>query len=108
MLVALDVAGVLLGLAVVIDAYEQEVGGVIGHLGRVLLALNMVDGRIGILSELQLDDDGGCNESCINLFDDIVVLILGNEVGHVKIDGGVLVQVLFEGRIAGYLQVGEQ
>ena len=46
-------------LAVIIDAYEQEVGGVLGHLSGVLLTLDLVDSRVGIFSELQLDDDGG-------------------------------------------------
>ena len=38
--VRFDVAGVLLGVAVVVDAYEQKVVDVLRHLGGVLPALN--------------------------------------------------------------------
>ena len=48
----------LLGVAVVVDAYEQQVFGVLRHLGGVLPALDLVDSGIGILPELQFDDDG--------------------------------------------------
>lgn len=42
----------LLGIAVVIDADEQQVIGVLRDLGGVLPALNLVDGSIDILTEL--------------------------------------------------------
>ena len=45
-------AGVLLSVAVVVDAHEQQVFGVLRHLGGVLPALDLVDGGIGILPEL--------------------------------------------------------
>ena len=57
--VRFDVAGVLLGVAVVVDADEQQVVGVLRHLGGVLPALDLVDGGIGILPELQFNDNGG-------------------------------------------------
>ena len=43
-----------LRLAVIIDADEQQAVGVVGQLGGVLAALNLVDGRVGILIILQL------------------------------------------------------
>ena len=49
----------LLGVSVVVDADKQQVIRILHHLGRVLPALNLVDGGIGVLPELQLDDDGG-------------------------------------------------
>ena len=52
-------AVVRLRLAVVIDADEQQAVGVFGQLGGVLAALNLVDGRVGILIILQLQHDGG-------------------------------------------------
>ena len=51
-------AGVLLGVAVVVDAYEQDAVGVLLYLGRILSPANLVDGSLGILVGLQLDEDG--------------------------------------------------
>ena len=56
--VSFDVAGVLLGIAVVVDAHEQQVIGVLFHLGGVLPTFDLVDGGIGILPELKFDDNG--------------------------------------------------
>ena len=57
-LIPLNVAGVLFGLAVIVNTYEQEVIRVFGHLGWVLLALNLIDSSIGVLPELQFEDNG--------------------------------------------------
>ena len=51
-------AGVLLGVAVVVDAYEQDAVGVLLYLGRILSPANLVDGSLGILIGLQFDEDG--------------------------------------------------
>ena len=58
-MIVLDMTGMLLGLSVVVDTYEQEVSGVVSHLSWILFTLDLVDGRIGILAKLQLDDDSG-------------------------------------------------
>ena len=48
----------LLGVAVVVDAYEQDAVGVLLYLGRIQSPTNLVDGSLGILIGLQLDEDG--------------------------------------------------
>ena len=48
----------LLGLAVIADAYKQEIVSILLHLGRILLAMYLVDGRVSILVHLQLKNDG--------------------------------------------------
>ena len=45
-------------LAVVVDAHEKEVTGVLRHFRRILAAVNLVDGGVGIIVEFQLKDDG--------------------------------------------------
>jgi hypothetical protein len=49
----------LLGFTVIVDAYQQQTVSILSHLGRVLLAQNLGDSRVGILVILQFDDDGG-------------------------------------------------
>ena len=44
---------------VVADAYKQEVVGVVEQLRRVLAALDLGDGRVGVLVVLQLHHHGG-------------------------------------------------
>ena len=51
-------AGVGFGLFVVVDADEEEVAGIVGELGWIVLALDLVDGSVGILVVFQLDDQG--------------------------------------------------
>ena len=46
-------------LAVVVDTHEQEVAGVLCHLGRILLAADLGDGPFRVLVVFQLQDDGG-------------------------------------------------
>ena len=57
--VLLYLAGVSFRFAVIVDAHEQQAVGMLSHLCRILLALDLIDGGIGILVELQLYDDGG-------------------------------------------------
>lgn len=45
-------------LAVVVDAHEKEVTDVLRHFRRILAAVNLVDGGVGIMVEFQLKDDG--------------------------------------------------
>ena len=54
-----DLAGVRLGLLVVIDTHEEEVVDMLRHFCRVLYAEDLVDGGVGILVIFQLQDDGG-------------------------------------------------
>ena len=49
-------AGVGFGLFVVVDADEEKVACVVGEFGWIVLALNLVDGSVGILVVFQLDD----------------------------------------------------
>ena len=46
----------LLRLFVVVDAHEENIAGVVGYLRRIFLALNLVDGRVGGMIELQFYD----------------------------------------------------
>ena len=48
----------LLRLLVVFNAHEEYVASVFGNLRGIFLALNLVDGGVGGMIELQLDDDG--------------------------------------------------
>ena len=43
----------LLRLFVVVDAHEEDVAGVVGYLFGIILALNLVDGSVGGMIELQ-------------------------------------------------------
>ena len=43
----------LLRLLVVVDAHEKYVAGVVGYLHGIFLALNLVDGSVGGMIELQ-------------------------------------------------------
>ena len=45
-------------LTVVVDADEQQAVGIVGQLGGILATLDLIDGRIGILVELQFQNDG--------------------------------------------------
>ena len=47
----------LLRLFVVVDAHEENIAGVVGYLRRIFLALNLVDGRVGGMIELQFYDE---------------------------------------------------
>ena len=55
---SLDKAGVGLCLFVVVDAYEEQVGGVLGHFGWVFLPLDLRDGGVCILVVFQFYHDG--------------------------------------------------
>ena len=44
----LDEAFVGLCLSVVVDAHEEEVGGMLRHLGGVLPAVNLLNGTVGV------------------------------------------------------------
>ena len=46
-------------LLVVVDAHEEQFAGVLRHLGGVLLAVDLVDGGVGVLVVFQFQDDGG-------------------------------------------------
>ena len=46
----------LLRLLVVVDAHEEEVAGVVGYLRGIFLTLDLVDGSVGGMVELQLYD----------------------------------------------------
>ena len=52
-------AGMLLGSLVVVDAYEEYVAGIFGHLGRIVLLLDLADGSVGRLVVFQLYDKCG-------------------------------------------------
>ena len=52
----LNPASVLLGFSVVIDANEQDVACIFSNLRWILLALDLVDGSVGGVVELQLND----------------------------------------------------
>lgn len=41
-------------LTVIVDAYQQQAVGILFYLGGILLALNLVDGSIGILAAIDL------------------------------------------------------
>jgi len=58
----LNLALVLLGLAIVADGDEEDVARVFGHLLRVVAAVYLVDGGAGGVVILQLDDDGRCRD----------------------------------------------
>ena len=60
-----------LGLAVIVDAHEQEVVSVLCHLRRILLTPDLVDGGIGILVKLQFHDDGGAIDILSRYEDDV-------------------------------------
>ena len=47
----------LLRLFVVVDAHEEDVAGVVGYLFGIILALNLVDGSVGGMIELQFYDE---------------------------------------------------
>ena len=46
----------LLRLLVVVDAHEEDVAGVVGYLRGIFLTLDLVDGSVGGMIELQLYD----------------------------------------------------
>ena len=46
-----------LRLLVVVDAHEEDVAGVVGYLFGIILALNLVDGSVGGMIELQFYDE---------------------------------------------------
>jgi hypothetical protein len=48
----------LLGVAVVVDAYEQKVVCKWSNAIRILLTTYLVNGSIGVLIELQFQDNG--------------------------------------------------
>ena len=48
----------LLRLLVVVDAHEEYVASVFGNLRGIFLALNLVDGGVSGMVELQLNDEG--------------------------------------------------
>ena len=48
----------LLGLLVVVDTYKEDVARVFGQFGWIVFLLDLLDGGIGGLVELQLDDEG--------------------------------------------------
>ena len=48
----------LLGILVVVDAHEEDVARIFGQLGRIVFPLDLLDGGIGGLVELQLNDKG--------------------------------------------------
>ena len=50
-------AGVLLGLLVVIDADKKQIACVFSYLRRILLSLDLVDGGVGGVVELQFYDE---------------------------------------------------
>ena len=52
------VTRMLLGLLVVVDAYKEDVTRIFSYLGRIVFLFDLLDGRIGGLIELQLDDEG--------------------------------------------------
>ena len=47
----------LLRLLVVVDAHEENIAGVVGYLFGIILALNLVDGSVGGMIELQFYDE---------------------------------------------------
>ena len=55
----LDEAFVCLCLAVVVDAYEEEVGGMLRYLGGVLPVVDLRDGAVNVAVVFQFEDDGG-------------------------------------------------
>lgn len=57
MLISLNAALVLLGIAVICDANKQQVISILGNFGRVLFALDLFNGGINSLVVFQLDDD---------------------------------------------------
>ena len=51
------VTRMLLGLLVVVDAYEEDITRVFGYLRWIVFLFDLLDGRISGLIELQLDDE---------------------------------------------------
>ena len=49
-------ASMLLRALIVVDAHEEYVASVFGYLRGIFLALNLVDGSVGCMIELQLDN----------------------------------------------------
>ena len=47
----------LLRLLVIVDAHEENVAGVVGYLRGIFLALDLVDGSVGRMIELQFNDE---------------------------------------------------
>lgn len=47
----------LLCLLVIVDAHKEHVAGVFGYLRGIFLAFYLVDGSVGRMVELQLDDE---------------------------------------------------
>lgn len=45
-------------LLVVVDAYEQQATGIVGKFGGIVLLVYLADGRISILVEFQLHQNG--------------------------------------------------
>ena len=52
-------AFVLLAIAVIVDAHQQQIVSILRHLIGILLTFDLRDGRIGIPVIFQFDDDGG-------------------------------------------------
>ena len=89
----------LCGLLVVVDAYEEDVARVFGYLRWIVLLLYLVNGRIGGMVELQLDDESrlghvttgnhhqvGITLACgVLTMDDI--LVLGPNIGDGEYTG---------------------
>ena len=51
--------GMLLGLTVITDAYEEETVGVVRQFGGILFTMNLFNGGIGMAVNLQFHNDGG-------------------------------------------------
>ena len=107
----------LFGLLVVVDTHEEDVACIFGYLGRIVFLFDLLDGRIGGLVELQLDDEGrlghvatgnhhqvGIAFSCrVLAMDD--VLILGPDIGDGEYTGKRVLIVV--GKNAGMLVVSQ-
>ena len=86
-------ARMLFGLLVVVDTYEKDVARVFGYLRWIVLLLYLVNGRIGGMVELQLDDEcrlghvttGNHHQIGITLARGVLtmddVLVLGPDIG---------------------------
>ena len=59
---SLYLAGVLLSLAVVVDTHEEQVACVFSYLRRIFLPLDLVDGGVGGVVELQFNDERGLRD----------------------------------------------
>ena len=59
---SLYLAGVLLSLAVIVDTHEEQVACVFSYLRWIFLPLDLVDGSVGGVVELQFYDERGLRD----------------------------------------------